>query len=247
MSLVAVARPSMMNPSAEEIDVDDFGVGLVDFSSDEGSLTATDLDTYTASDAETEDAPTPSSLRKRVSFGTLAEFSFSVEKGNADHFELACPLQLGGTCLRESSHSIDDYEDMRQPQRRSSDDLRTSNPTERRKIIKNSQKFEKECRKENRRKKKQHKRRISIGNGQMGRLLLNQGGRPTAELAEALNAEEEDDEDEEVGVQSERLPKRTSARPTLRRQNSIGNGQISRDKRRNRVQAFLKRMSYSKK
>lgn len=154
-------------------------------------------------------------IRKNVSFGNLEELTFPVVQGDPN-FEMAYPMTLGWDHCAENSFSIDAYEEQRPSQmRRCSDDLRTMSE-ERRKMIKDSKKAQR---------KRGHQRghrqnRASIGNGEAMMGLLRMGSNSNSQGKEG------------------------KSRPGLRRQNSIGNGQISRDKRRNTVQDFIFKMGF---
>lgn len=162
-------------------------------------------------------SPSPMTEKKRtVSFGNLEELSFPVVRGDPN-FEMAYPMTLGWDCLDGSTQTIDAYEANRAP-RRTQDEMRTMSE-QRRKIIKDHKKQQ-----------KKHRRRESIGNGQIGMDLRR--NRMQDFLMASLAGPTKSDEKSEQGAQPPR-------RGTLRRQNSIGNGQIGKDTRRNLVQDFL--------
>ncbi|CAB9499042.1 expressed unknown protein [Seminavis robusta] len=161
-----------MTVDVDEVDVDDF-----------------DDDDCTFD--EPPEIPTPTGFHKKtVSFGNLEELSFPVVQGDPN-FEMAYPMTLGWDAMDGSISTIDDYEKRRKGCRRLSHEMSTSSE-DRRKIIKNSKKLEKEI----------AKQRAKDGK------------------------------------------RNNNGRPGLVRRNSMSNGMMfGRDKRRNRVQTFLTRMT----
>jgi len=213
-------------------------------------LTLDDADSFSHnsknnSDANNNDDDNNNDKPKRnVSFGHLDEISFTVEKQKGQNaHEMAYPMTLG-VCVAEASHSIDDYEQVREPHRRKGDDLRTR-LDERKQIIKASKKLAEEF---NRRhgdrrgggpgiEPGQHKRRNSIGNGEISRwtkmadFFSTKSNTSTTTTTAAAAAAAANSSSVIKQPSSERFTASTltaGGRPLIKRQNSIGNGEISR-------------------
>ena len=144
-----------------------------------------------------------SSRSRQVSFGSLAEHSFTVIKGDPK-FEMAFPMSLG-VRIEEKEFSVDEYELTRQKHRRKNpNDMRT-NFEERRLIILRS--------------KKRLRRRNSIGNGEMTRL---------AKMAQFVRISTTSSSSSSANADKLPVQQLQSPRPKLKRRNSIGNGEMSR-------------------
>jgi hypothetical protein len=111
--------------------------------------------------------PTPLSKKDRnVSFGSLSELSFNVIQGHRST-EVSYPLTLGWDVMDQSTHSIDDYEEMREGQRLPFEDLRVESKEERKQILADSKKAQKEFAKRRQQDRRGLTRRNSMANGMM--------------------------------------------------------------------------------
>lgn len=181
-------------------------------------------------------------LKKNVSFGSLAELSFTVEKQKGENkHEMAYPMTLG-VCVSETSFTVEDYEQERAAHRSRGNDLKVK-LDERRLIIKASKKLAEEFNKAHGRDGfgggGRHKRRNSIGNGEINRWgqladFFSSSSSPSSSSASTKNKSKSlnDLDNSAAGGAAAAVTAAASfsalGHPFLRRQNSIGNGEISR-------------------
>mmetsp|Transcript_61269 Transcript_61269/g.149967 ORF Transcript_61269/g.149967 Transcript_61269/m.149967 type:complete len:333 (+) Transcript_61269:770-1768(+) len=135
---------------------------------------------------------------------------------------MAYPMALGSFCVSQESWTIDDYERERPSHLRERGNALKTKIDERRLIIKACKELAKEF---NRAHEKQHRRRNSIGNGEINRwsqltdFFSGSGG--SGSNNSPSNKTTDTTKTTETIVSA-------SGRPQLKRQNSIGNGEISR-------------------
>lgn len=207
-----ISKPVPLKSSLRNKSDSDLMKGVPD---SDTSMTTASLTTYEGSGDDSINSgappavPSPQSLaamKKTVSFGNLEALTFPVVKGDPN-FEMAYPMTLGWDLWHEETHDIEEYEAVRGP-RRNQYELRTMTE-DRKQILKASKKQGK------------HRRRESIANGQIGkdarRNLVQEF------LIASANALTGNTKAPEKTDESPSLPKRG-----IRRQNSIGNGEISR-------------------
>lgn len=201
---------------------DDIKVNLPPHAMEEASMELKDETTEATAGSSTDGGDGSARMKKKLSFGHIEELSFSVIKGDPN-FELAFPMALGHK-VAETTHCFETYEADRQSLRRKGDALRTM-AEDRKQIIKT-------C-------KKMHKRRNSIGNGEISRLSM--ATKMTDKMTDFIKSVTTSSETPPTApppkpfvVPTRAAPKAAAPsspsqiRPKLRRENSIGNGEISR-------------------
>mmetsp|Transcript_61270 Transcript_61270/g.149971 ORF Transcript_61270/g.149971 Transcript_61270/m.149971 type:complete len:339 (+) Transcript_61270:770-1786(+) len=139
---------------------------------------------------------------------------------------MAYPMTLGSFCVGQESWTIDDYERERPSHLRERGSALKTKMDERRLIIKACKELAKEF---NRAHEKQHRRRNSIGNGEINRwsqlsdFFSGSGGSGSSPSNKTTTTATST-----TTTTTTKTTVSASGRPQLKRQNSIGNGEISR-------------------